>query len=262
MWEAEQKADDEPFHTLQAAFTTTVSTLVPDFDDRTTQAVLQNQVDLVLREKLMGYKSLSCFRMRHPIFPQYDNWYPLLLQDFDLIFNQEKDVNKYLAGGHVPGLLITAVSASDTSVYVRSRDGVNQTNKLLEKVNEFYPSIAKFELQTAHDAPIKIPIVSGEGFPDYVFIYAETVGRSATYEPINRPKIDSLRIRNNQQDCPLYNDGVMTKWDLYDCTRRNAHEHADLQQLYATTGGGSVKTRRPWHPFIRPTAAEANRLGV
>jgi hypothetical protein len=121
---------------------------------------------------------------------------------------------------------------------------VDQREKSLLKASYLYPEIQKFTQITSHVgetandamADVVINCVTSQGIPAYIFAYVERVGRNVIYINDDRPKIQTLKVRNKQQPVSMYNDGEMSKYDLFDCTRRNASPRCDLRELHRDTG--------------------------
>lgn len=244
--------NDRLYHTLKRSFSGgRIATRVPQFRDvDTVPIMLSNRLEnsLVLREKLFGYKTLSSYRLDKRIFPQFGEWYPLQLQDYDLQFVFDNNLSQFLASGGYPDCAFVPVKTSNMTLYIRSKNSANQAEKSLLKADYYYPQIERFTSNTDHStdargvsSPATVQCITSHGFPDYIFAYVERIGFDDVYENSDVPKIGSLQVKNKQQPVNLYSDalsgGIMTKFDLVDCTRRNAAPLCNLTDLYKDTGG-------------------------
>ena len=135
--------------------------------------------------------------------------------------------------------------ANPTRVYVRSRDSEVQSDKELIKANFFYPEIERFQTTTSHvgevvggpTAAVEIKCVTGSRLPDYFFFYVERISEDLGLYQHECPKIESIKITRNSQATRIYSEGAITKYDLYDCTRRNSNPRADMEELFREYGG-------------------------
>ena len=255
-WEAEEKIDDRLYHTLQEALDDKiVSTRIPTFKGGivTDPTLLRNRGSVVLREKLFGYKSLNSFRLDDRIFPQFGEWFPLSLQDFYLTFQMDTNYQQFLkpglrnaANNFSLDLNYTPISATQTRLYLRSRDSVKQEDKELIKLDYLYPEIERFTKITTHanevvgNSPgsIKLETVTVNGIPDYFFCYVERLNRPIVvgYESKTVPKVKSIKIKTMQQSLRIYSGGELNKWDLADCTRRNSDPLCNQYTNYTEIG--------------------------
>ena len=251
-----QDRDDLFYQHLSSQMRGSVSTLAPHFYEEVgipvaQPTVLKNVGTVTLREKLFGYKTLSCLQPSK-IFPQFGEFYPLSLQDYELTFRVNSDPQRLFKHSQTKVAQIAPqisfsniVSSEPTRIYVRSRDSENQQEKELLKCSYFYPEFERFQSVTTHvgesiDDPVAkvvVRCVTGSRLPDYMFIYSERITENLGLYEHECPKIEEIRISRNEQATRIYNSGVLTKYDLFDCTRRNSHPRADLQQLYKEFGG-------------------------
>jgi hypothetical protein len=210
---------------------------------------LRNVGTVTLREKLFGYKTLNCLQPSK-IFPQFGEYYPITLQDYRLSFQLNSSARHLFKHSQTTGIgtdveIGKVLVAHPTRVYVRSRDSEVQSDKELIKANFFYPEIERFQTVTSHVgevvatpmAKVQIKCVTGSRLPDYFFFYVERITADLGVYEHECPKIESIKIKRNSQATRIYTGGTITKYDLYDCTRRNSHPRADLEELFREYGG-------------------------
>ena len=200
---------------------------------------------------MFGYKTLNCLRP-DKIFPQFGEFYPIALQDYNLTFQVSTDPERIFKHSQTkvadldPTIQIEeVVSTKPTRIYVRSRDSVDQNEKELVKVNYFYPELQRFTSTASHAgettndpvAVINVSCVTGSRMPDYLFIYSERISQTLEVYEHECPKIASVKISRNKQPTRIYNSGELTHYDLFDCTRRNSHPRANMEELYKEFGG-------------------------
>jgi hypothetical protein len=214
--------------------------------------VFRNRLEGTLREKLFGYKSVNFLNPQ--LFKQFGEFYPLQLQDFDLTFQKTDDfsqlINYQQAKDLAPvnTIVIKNMSHVNPIIYVRSRDGANQNEKELHKMNYLSPDISRFVKVTSHAqdtvgniTTIKISCSCAKPIPEFFFIYSERLGNNVFEKFENQPpKIKSVEISRNQQKVRIYSNESsfygLSKADILDCTRRNSHPRTDQKQLYEEFG--------------------------
>jgi hypothetical protein len=246
-----EQSEDQLYQLLSGSWSGRVLTIVPFFRQSNSANVcvpenVENEYALTLREKLFGYKTVGFLKPFKIFNDQFGEFFPLALQDYNLTFNMQNDIHQLIGIKQLTDYGVKNIISDESRIYIRSKDGENQDNKELEKIDYSYPEIQRYTSITSHagetgepgsHAAAK-PVVmcrSGCFIPDYFFVYAErhyTTGYS--HEP---PKIAQLEIRRNQQSIRMYHDTVMTKRDILDITRRNSHPRADQKQLFSDYGG-------------------------
>jgi hypothetical protein len=241
-----QEGEDTLLEMLKGCWGGRVLTIVPFFigESVCVPTKVENQYTVKLREKLFGYKTVGFLKPFQIYNDQFGEFFPLALQDYNLTFDMQNDIYQLIGLNQLTKYGVKNIISDESRIFIRSKDGVNQDDKELEKVAYSYPEIQRYTSLTKHTgetvagavAKAVVMCRSGAIMPDYFFVYAERRDTTGGYsnEP---PKVVQLEIRRNQQSIRMYHDTVMTKHDILDMTRRNSHPRADQKQLYSDYGG-------------------------
>ena len=202
-------------------------------------SAVQDGYNVVLREKLLMFKTMNHVYPVDIYNRQFGEWWPLQLQDFNLRFEDDIKLQE-LIQPHTQimhdGNPITAFRSTlvKTKLYIRSRDSGRQEDKPLDGLNYSHPLINRFRGVGA------VECVASGVLPDLFFIYCER-----EYTPImtiyQPPKVTRIRLKVRDQHYRMYEGEQIGKADIISATRRNSNKMADMGDLYKRFGGALLK---------------------
>jgi hypothetical protein len=236
-------AGDLLFQRLNAMFTGNIGTQVPsysighDYSEVTnTRSNATALTPVEIKEPLFGLDSgMSTYSVSNMFYPHF--WYDILVQDVDYLFGKT-DTNAMFASrsdsvqvnNAATTLGIEFSEATNTKLIIRSRDGLDQRNKLLSRVNKRYPLLYPY-YETVDGDTARFKLYYERGVPDYFFIFGETQFTSKGI-PITKqnPVISGInfyaRLNNNKSLC-----SYLQADELWNATRRNAHPRSYMTEL-------------------------------
>ena len=186
--------DDALFQALNIMFSGGVFVEEPLMPDYRTVLSGRSRSSIKLHEPLFGFDSgMSTHNPSHIFRPR--SWYNILMQDFDYQFQGSDQTQQLLfrdAGvlqtllnddPQAPPLVLSPPlrfikfrAPSETSVTVRSRNGLDQREKLIEVIHQSYPLLKTYSMQvdpvvSPGNPEGRLPIFVERAVPDYFFIF-------------------------------------------------------------------------------------------
>jgi hypothetical protein len=178
---------------------------------------------------------MSTYGCQNIFYPRF--WYDILVQDVDYLFGKT-DTNAIFSNRSEKVKINNIEStvgigwkeATKTKLVVRSRDGLDQRNKSLSRVDQRYPLIYPYS-ETVDGDSARFSLYYERGVPDYFFVFAETQFTTKGEIPKANPIISSLnffgRVNKNKSLCSY----MLDEDETWNATRRNSHPLANLETL-------------------------------
>jgi len=180
------------------------------------------------------------------------------MQDFDYFFHGVNDtaillsrnlgttplVNPALPGGPPQTLTMPSrgilFSNHQTSLTVRSRDGLDQREKLIEHLYNTYPLItvhSKAVLAHRDNPEGRVSIYVERGVPDYFFVYAERDYPAGTaFIADGHPIVVGFEVYGRTNRNMALSSYLGTKEETWQATLRNSHRLAGVDGMLEVGG--------------------------
>jgi hypothetical protein len=223
-----------------------LSTLEPEFHlTYHTVGSRRSVVDFEIREPLFGLDSgMATYGVQNIFYPQL--FYPIVIQDIDINLGPF-DTNK-LGIANVKNVYGDTEESFDTSmtgtmvrelnntITLRSRDGLDQREKHVVRVDRRYPLIYPYFQTVESASEARFTLFYERGVPDYLFIFCETQHTEVVRNSVDsEPKITQLnfygRMNNDRSLC-----NYLTERELWQATRRNSHVLSSMDELQKIGG--------------------------
>jgi hypothetical protein len=191
-----------------------------------------------IKEPLFGLDSgMSTYNAQNIFYPRF--WRDILVQDVDYQFGKTDTNALFNSRSEYVRLNGTAINSglewkdpTNTKLTVRSRDGLDQRNKQLARVDQRYPLMYPYRKIIEYPSIAEFSLYFERGVPDYFFVFAETqFTTKGIHIPTQNPVVSSInffaRVDKHKSLCSY----LLDQDELWNATRRNSHPMVDLDEL-------------------------------